>query len=249
MTDTVCITGATSGFGRAAAHAFAQQQWRLILIGRREERLQDLQAELGQQTQVQTIALDVRDTQACLSALENLPPLKTLINNAGLALGTAPAEQSSLEQWHTMIDTNNKGLVTVTKCLLPKLRDYGSGASIINIGSIAGFYPYPGGNVYCATKAFVDQFSKALRCDLGGSGIRVTNLAPGMAESEFTLVRTGGDQQAYDDLYRGVDAIQPKDIADTLLWLAQLPPHLNINTLEIMPVQQAWGPLAVHRNT
>ena len=251
MEQTVCITGATSGFGKAAAQLFAEKGWHLLLVGRREDRLHELEQSLSAQTKVATIALDVQDTDACLAKLSELPthigPLKALINNAGLALGTAPAQDSSLEQWHTMIDTNNKGLVTVTKCLLPKLIDYGRGASIVNIGSIAGFYPYPGGNVYCATKAFVDQFSKALRCDLGGTGVRVTNLAPGMAESEFTLVRTGWNQQAHDDLYRGVEAIQPEDIADTLLWLTELPAHLNINTLEVMPVQQAWGPLTVNR--
>ncbi|WP_317931491.1 SDR family NAD(P)-dependent oxidoreductase [Halioxenophilus sp. WMMB6] len=253
MTQTVCITGATSGFGRAAAYKFASEGWHLLLTGRRSDRLEALQAELAKQTEVATLTLDVRDTAACQAQLATLPanlaPLKTLINNAGLALGTTPAPQSSLDDWHTMIDTNIKGLVTVTKTLLPQLMAFGRGASILNLGSVAGSYPYPGGNVYCGTKAFVEQFSKAIRCDLLGSGVRVSNLAPGMSESEFTLVRTGGNQQAYNDLYRGVEAIQPEDIADTLYWLATLPPHLNVNQLELMPVQQAWSPFAVQRNS
>lgn len=252
MPHTVCITGATAGFGRAAAVKFAQAGWHLLLTGRREQRLAQLKQELSPLTTVETLTLDVRNTEQCLQQLADLPaglaPLKTLINNAGLALGTEPAQQCSLENWHTMIDTNNKGLTTITKALLPQLIEYGRGASILNLGSVAGGYPYPGGNVYCATKAFVEQFSKALRCDLIATGVRVTNLAPGMAESEFTLVRTGGNQQAHDDLYRGVAAIQPGDIADTLLYLADLPPHLNINHLEIMPVQQAWSPFAVNRD-
>lgn len=253
MSQTVCITGATSGFGRAAAVKFARAGWNLLLIGRRADRLDQLEQELAPITPIKTMALDVSDTANCLSQLAEIPselaPIKALINNAGLALGTQPAQECSLEQWHTMIDTNNKGLTTVTKALLPHLIKYGKGASILNMGSVAGTYPYPGGNVYGATKAFVEQFSKALRCDLLATGVRVTNLAPGMAESEFTLVRTGGNQQAHNDLYRGVDAIQPEDIADTLLYLAELPAHLNINQLEIMPVQQAWGPFAVNRDS
>ena len=252
MSQTVCITGATSGFGRAAAVKFANAGWHLLLIGRRQDRLEALQQELTATTQVATLALDVRDTATSLSQLAQLPanlaPLKCLINNAGLALGTAPAQECDLDQWHTMIDTNVKGLTTITKALLPKLIEFGRGASILNLGSVAGSYPYPGGNVYCGTKAFVEQFSKATRCDLLGTGVRVTNLAPGMSESEFTLVRTGGNQQAYDNLYQGVEAIQPEDIADTLLYLAELPAHLNINQLEIMPVQQAWSPFAVNRD-
>jgi len=251
MSQSVCITGATSGFGKAAALKFAEAGWHLLLIGRREERLQALQAELAGKTAVVTMALDVRDTSQCQQTLgqwpEPLAPLKTLINNAGLALGTQPAQDCSLDDWHTMIDTNVKGLTTITQCMLPYLISFGRGASILNLGSVAGTYPYPGGNVYCGTKAFVEQFSKAIRCDLLGTGVRVSNLAPGMSESEFTLVRTGGNQEAYDNLYRGVEAIQPQDIADTLLYLAELPAHLNINQLEIMPVQQAWSPFAVHR--
>ncbi|GAB2189288.1 SDR family NAD(P)-dependent oxidoreductase [Sessilibacter sp. MAH2] len=251
MTFTACITGATSGFGKATAEKFANQGWHLLLIGRREDRLEALKAELSEKTCVETIALDVRDTEQVISALSTYPttlaPLKVLVNNAGLALGTSPAVECDLAQWHQMIDTNTKGLVTITHTLLPRLIEFGAGASIFNIGSVAGTYPYPGGNVYCGTKAFVEQFSKAIRCDLLGTGVRVTNIAPGMAESEFTLVRTGGNQQAHDNLYEGANPIQPEDIADTLWWLANMPDHLNVNNFEIMPVRQAWSPFAVHR--
>ncbi|MBD5771657.1 SDR family NAD(P)-dependent oxidoreductase [Marinomonas colpomeniae] len=252
MNKTAVITGATSGFGLASARIFADAGWNLILTGRREERLADISEELSSKTSVLTLVMDVCDKEAVLAAFNQLSApfdqIDLLINNAGLALGTEPAQRSDLAQWHTMIDTNIKGLTTVTHALLPKLIATGKGASIINIGSIAGQWPYPGGNVYCGTKAFVEQFSLALRCDLSGTGVRVTCLAPGLSESEFTLVRTGGDKKAYDALYGGADAIQPEDIAETLLWIAQLPAHLNINQLEIMPVSQSWAPFAIKRD-
>lgn len=252
MNKTAVITGATSGFGLASARIFADAGWNLILTGRREERLADINEELSEKTSVLTLVMDVCDKEAVLTTFNQLSApfdqIDLLINNAGLALGTESAQHSDLAQWHTMIDTNIKGLTTVTHALLPKLIATGKGASIINIGSIAGQWPYPGGNVYCGTKAFVEQFSLALRCDLGGTGVRVTCLAPGLSESEFSLVRTGGDKQAYDSLYNGADAIQPEDIAETLLWIAQLPAHLNINQLEIMPVRQSWSPFAIKRD-
>jgi len=252
MNKTAVITGATSGFGLAAAKLFAQSGWNLILTGRRSDRLEQIEAALSSQTKILTMTLDVCDTEQVKTAFNSLPSefqaIHLLINNAGLALGTEPAQESDLTQWHTMIDTNIKGLTSVTHALLPQLINTGKSASIINIGSIAGQWPYPGGNVYCGTKAFVEQFSLALRCDLAGTGVRVTCLAPGLSESEFTLVRTGGDTQAYNALYKGTDAIQPDDIAETLLWIAQLPAHLNINQLEIMPVSQSWSPFAVHRH-
>lgn len=246
------ITGATSGFGRATAQRFAQAGWSLVLIGRRQQRLDELKAELSSQCPVLTLALDVTDAAAVKNVVASLPEefkaISVLVNNAGLALGTDAAQNSDTEQWQQMIDTNISGLARMTHALLPTLIDQGKGASIINIGSIAGHWPYPGGNVYCGTKAFVEQFSYALRCDLSGTGVRVTNLAPGMAESEFTLVRTGGNQAAHDKLYQGADPIQPDDIADTIFWIASLPAHLNINQLEIMPVSQAWSPFSVHRH-
>lgn len=252
MIKTAVITGATSGFGLATARLFADMGWRLILTGRREDRLLDIDAELSAKTSVLTLVLDVCDSAAVKMAFDTLPApfaqIDVLINNAGLALGTEPAHRADLAQWHTMIDTNIKGLTTVTHALLPTLIATGKGASIINLGSIAGQWPYPGGNVYCGTKAFVEQFSLSLRCDLAGTGVRVSCLAPGLSESEFTLVRTGGDQQAYDALYQGTDAIQPEDIAETILWIAQLPAHLNINSLEMMPVRQSWAPFAIKRD-
>ncbi|MDP5064584.1 MAG: SDR family oxidoreductase [Haliea sp.] len=251
MPNTAFITGATSGFGRACARRFANAGWNLVLSGRRSDRLEQLQAELEAHCAVYSICLDVRDTPAVQAAVTALPEpfsdVHVLVNNAGLALGTAPAQHSDLEQWHRMIDTNIKGLTTVTHALLPTLVARGSGSSVINIGSVAGHWPYPGGNVYCGSKAFVEQFSLALRSDLQGTGVRVSCLAPGLSESEFTLVRTGGDQAAYDALYAGADPIQPEDIADTVFWLATLPPHLNVNSLELMPVSQSWSPFTISR--
>jgi len=252
MSKTAFITGATSGFGLACARRFAAAGWKLVLSGRRSERLAQIRDELAAQTPVLTLTLDVCDGDAVRRAVAELPAefsdITLLLNNAGLALGTEPAQASDTGDWQRMIDTNISGLVQVTHALLPKLIAKGKGASIINLGSIAGHWPYPGGNVYCGTKAFVEQFGYALRCDLSGSGVRVTNLAPGLSESEFTLVRTGGNQDAYNQLYQGADPIQPEDIADTVFWIANLPAHLNINQLEIMPVSQAWSPFSIHRH-
>ncbi|WP_447927765.1 SDR family NAD(P)-dependent oxidoreductase [Vreelandella sp. EE27] len=249
---SVLITGATSGFGRAAAYRFAKAGWSLILTGRREERLKALESELGDQVSVLTLTLDVRDSDAVTRELGNLDeaflPLTCLVNNAGLALAPGPAQNADLKDWHTMIDTNITGLVNVTHAALPLLIDHGEGASILNLGSVAGHWPYPGGHVYGASKAFVEQFSYNLRCDLLGTGVRVTDLAPGMAETEFTLVRNKGDQEASDKLYRGTSPLQAEDIAEQLFYLATLPAHININRLEIMPVRQAWSPFAVDRD-
>ncbi|MGP8291444.1 SDR family NAD(P)-dependent oxidoreductase [Vreelandella zhanjiangensis] len=249
---SVLITGATSGFGKAAAMRFAQAGWSLILTGRREERLKALEEELSKQVPVLTLTLDVRDSDAVTQALGELPesflPLTCLINNAGLALAPEPAQKVDLKDWHTMIDTNITGLVNVTHAALPLLLTQGEGASILNLGSVAGQWPYPGGHVYGASKAFVQQFSYNLRCDLLGTGIRVTDLAPGMAETEFTLVRTKGNQEASDALYRGTTPLQAEDIAEQLYYLATLPAHININRLEIMPVRQAWSPFNINRD-
>ncbi|MEA2117737.1 SDR family NAD(P)-dependent oxidoreductase [Halovibrio sp. HP20-50] len=249
---SVLITGATSGFGKAAAQRFAKAGWSLILTGRRQERLDALEKELSQQVNVLTMPLDVRDSDAVTQSISNLPeaflPLTCLINNAGLALAPEPAQKVALEDWHTMIDTNITGLVNVTHAALPLLLKNSEGASILNLGSVAGQWPYPGGHVYGASKAFVQQFSYNLRCDLLGTGVRVTDLAPGMAETEFTLVRTRGDQAASDALYEGTTPLQAEDIAEQLYYLATLPPHININRLEIMPVRQAWARFAVDRD-
>lgn len=251
MRNIVFITGATSGFGRAAARRFAEGGWAVILTGRRSERLEALKEELSPRVPVHIATLDVRDAAAVQRVVAELPEefrrVRALINNAGLALSPQPAQQVPLEDWHTMIDTNITGLVNVTHALLPTLIEVGAGASIINIGSVAGTWPYPGSHVYGATKAFVEQFSYNLRCDLLGTGVRVTDIAPGMAETEFTLVRTGGDQAASDALYHGANPMTAEDIAGVIHYVATLPPHLNINRLEIMPVSQSFAGFQVHR--
>ncbi|SEE64863.1 SDR family NAD(P)-dependent oxidoreductase [Pseudomonas coleopterorum] len=252
MSGIVFITGATSGFGRATARRFAQAGWSLILTGRRLERLHALLDELGAQVPVHVAALDVRDAAAVAAVVAGLPPafqrVTALINNAGLALAPVPAQQADLADWHTMIDTNVTGLVNVTHAVLPALLETGAGASIINIGSIAGECPYPGSHVYGASKAFVKQFSYNLRCDLLSTGVRVTDLAPGIAETEFTLVRTQGDQQAAGQVYQGTTPLTAEDIAEQIFHVATLPAHININRLEMVPVRQAWGPFAIDRD-
>ena len=246
------ITGATSGFGRAAARRFATAGWSLILTGRRSERLKELEQELGDSVEVLTLTLDVRDAEAVARAVEELPDafreVTCLVNNAGLALAPQPAQEVDLADWHTMIDTNVTGLVNVTHAMLPRLIATGAGASIINIGSVAGSWPYPGGHVYGATKAFVEQFGYNLRCDLKGTGVRVTDISPGMAETEFTLVRTKGDQAASDALYSGTTPLQAEDIAEQIFYVATLPDHININRLEVMPTRQSWSPFTIDRD-
>ena len=248
MTKTVWITGATSGFGAATVERFVAGGWRVIASGRRADRLQQLVTRHGAE-RVHAAAFDVRDEAAMRAAHANLPPafagIDLLVNNAGLALGTAPAQQADLAQWKQMIDTNVTALVTLTRLLLPTLIE--RRGAIVNISSIAGSYPYPGGNVYGGTKAFVTQFSLGLRSDLHGTGVRVTSIEPGMAETEFTLVRTGGDQDASDRLYAGAHPITADDIAQTLWWIANLPAHLNVNRLELMPVRQSFAGFQVHR--
>ncbi|HYQ40009.1 MAG TPA: SDR family NAD(P)-dependent oxidoreductase [Pseudomonas sp.] len=252
MGKVVFITGATSGFGRAAARRFAADGWSLVLTGRRLERLQALQDELAARVPVHIAALDVRDNEAVKRVVAELPEgfrqVRALINNAGLALAPQAAQQVDLTDWHTMIDTNIKGLVNVTHALLPTLIATGRGASIVNLGSVAGQWPYPGSHVYGASKAFVQQFSYNLRCDLIATGVRVTDIAPGMAETEFTLVRTKGDQAASDRLYRGTEPLSAEDIAEQIFYVATLPDHININRLEVMPTRQAWSPFAVDRD-
>ena len=249
MTRTALITGATSGFGAAAVRRFVAAGWRVIATGRRADRLQVLVDELGAD-KVHPAAFDIRDEAALDAALGALPAafrdIDLLVNNAGLALGTAPAQHASLDDWRTMIETNVLALVTVTRRLLPLLVE--RKGAIINIGSIAGSYPYPGGNTYGGTKAVVRQFSLGLRSDLHGTGVRVTDIEPGMAETEFTLVRTHGDQAASDKLYAGAQPMTADDIAEQIFYVATLPPHLNINRLEIMPVTQSFAGFQVARS-
>ncbi|WP_313505609.1 SDR family oxidoreductase [Stutzerimonas kunmingensis] len=252
MNNVVFITGATSGFGRATARRFAEAGWALVLTGRRVDRLEALKQELSSEVPVHIAALDVRDAEAVKQVVAELPEgfreVKALVNNAGLALAPEPAQKVALDDWHTMIDTNVTGLVNVTHALLPRLIETGKGASIVSIGSVAGHWPYPGGHVYGATKAFVEQFSYNLRCDLLGTGVRVTDIAPGMAETEFTLVRTKGNQEASDKLYRGTTPLTAEDIAEQIYYVATLPDHININRLEVMPTRQAWSPFNIDRD-
>ena len=243
------ITGATSGFGAAMARRFAQAGWGVIATGRRTERLRALVDELGTET-ITPAPFDVRDVDAINATLSSLPEafrgIDVLINNAGLALGTAPAPETRLDDWLRMIETNVTGLVTLTHRLLPTLIE--RKGLIVNLSSVAATYPYPGGNVYGATKAFVRQFSLGLRSDLHGSGVRVTSIEPGLAKTEFTLVRTGGDEAASDALYKGADPLTAEDIANVVCWIASLPPHVNINRLELMPVSQSWAGFQVYHD-
>lgn len=246
---TAFITGATAGIGAAAARAFVGAGWRVVATGRRAERLEALVGELGA-ANCATINADVCDTDAMVAGLAALPDdfraIDLLINNAGLALGTGPAQAADPDQWQVMIDTNVSALVRLTRALLPGIIE--RKGAIINLSSVAATYPYPGGNVYGGTKAFVRQFSLGLRSDLSGTGVRVTSIEPGMVETEFTVVRTGGNQEASDKLYAGANPMTGDDIAKTMLWVAELPPHLNINTLELMPVNQSFGGFLVHRD-
>jgi serine 3-dehydrogenase (NADP+) len=248
MTKTALITGATSGFGDASVRRFAKAGWRIIATGRRTDRLESLAKELGRGN-VHAASFDMRKPDAIEAAVNALPApfrdVDLLINNAGLALGTAPAQSASVDQWHEMIETNITGLVTLTHKLVPSL--IARKGAIINISSVAASYPYPGGNVYGGTKAFVSQFSLGLRSDLHGTGVRVTSVEPGMTETEFTLVRTGGNQEASDKLYKGANPMTPEDIAEVLFWIASLPPHMNINRIELMPVSQSFSPFQVFR--
>lgn len=248
MTKTAMITGATSGFGEASVRRFVKAGWRVVATGRRADRLKKLADEFGAD-KVCTAMFDMRKPEAIEAALAGLPAafrdIDLLINNAGLALGTAPAQKADLDQWNQMIETNITGLATITHKLLDTL--IARKGAIINISSVAASYPYPGGNVYGGTKAFVAQFSLGLRSDLHGTGVRVTSVEPGMAETEFTLVRTSGNQEVSDKLYQGAGPMTAENIADTLFWIATLPPHMNINRIELMPVNQSFSPFQVHR--
>lgn len=248
MSRVALVTGASSGIGEACVRALVASGWRCVGTGRRSDRLEALVADLGAD-KVQACAFDVTDESARDAALATLPEkfagIDLLVNNAGLALGTTPAQSSDLSLWKTMIETNVTALASLTHKLLPELIE--RKGAIINLSSVAATYPYPGGNVYGGTKAFVRQFSLGLRSDLHGKGVRVTSIEPGMVETEFTLVRTGGNRDAHEALYGGANPMTPEDIARTVLWVAELPPHLNINTLELMPVSQSAAGFQVAR--
>ena len=250
MKRTVFITGASSGFGAGCARKFAEQGDRLVLTARRADKLQGLAGELANTTDVFAAGLDVRNRDAVRQVIDLLPAefreVDILVNNAGLALGLEPAHEANLDDWEAMIDTNIKGLTYVTRFLLPGMVERNRG-HIVNIGSVAGAWPYPGGNVYGGTKAFVEQFSRNLRADLLGTRVRVTCLAPGMAETEFSLVRFKGDAEQAGKVYSGTERLTAADIAEIVCWVTGLPSHINVNTLEVMSIDQSWGPLAVNR--
>lgn len=243
------ITGATSGFGLALAHRILNAGGKVIAIGRRIERLEALANEYS--GKVHICPLDMTDTAKIRECIESLPAdfknVNILFNNAGLALGLEPANEASLEDWDTMINTNIRGLVHTTRYILEGmvLRNQGD---IINVGSVAGTYPYPGANVYGGTKAFVHQFSLNLRADLIGKNIRVTCIEPGMCDTEFSTVRFKGNKEAADKVYEGTKSLSADDVALTIENVLRLPPHININTIELMPVIQAFSSFAVHRS-
>ncbi|PNS13111.1 bifunctional NADP-dependent 3-hydroxy acid dehydrogenase/3-hydroxypropionate dehydrogenase YdfG [Mixta theicola] len=247
----IFVTGATAGFGQAIARRFIAAGHKVIATGRRQERLDALKADLGEN--LYTLQFDVRNRAAIDAALATLPDdwqqIDILVNNAGLALGVEPAHQASIEDWETMIDTNNKGLVYMTRALLPGMVERNSG-HIINLGSVAGSWPYMGGNVYGATKAFVRQFSLNLRTDLHGTALRVTDIEPGLVGgTEFSNVRFKGDDSRAENVYTGTTALTPEDVTEAVYWVATLPAHVNINTLEMMPVSQTTAGLKVAKES
>ena len=246
MTKTMLVTGATAGIGAASARRFVAGGWRVVGTGRRGDRLRTLQDELGDS--FLPLEVDMRD-RAAVESLAHLDggwgDVDLLVNNAGLAPPMGPLPDVEWDKIQTVLDTNMTGLVALTRALLPTLIE--RKGAIVNLSSVAATYPYQGGAVYAGTKSFVRQFSLDLRCDLAGTGVRVTSIEPGMAETEFTIVRTGGDKQASDKLYAGVDPMTGDDLAETIWWVANLPPHLNVNTLELMPVNQSWAGFALHR--
>jgi 3-hydroxy acid dehydrogenase / malonic semialdehyde reductase len=245
---TALVTGASSGIGEACALSLSQAGARLVLVGRREDRLRTLASKLAVPSH--PLVLDVRSRPALEAALASLPEefaaVDVLVNNAGLALGTDPAHEASLDDWETMIDTNCKGLVYLTHALLPGMVRRNRG-HIVNLGSVAATYPYPGGNIYGATKAFLHQFSQNLKADLVGTRVRVTDVQPGMVETEFSQVRFRGDAQRASKVYEGMEPLTAADIADVVQWCVTRPAHVNINVVELMPADQAFGPFTVKR--
>jgi 3-hydroxy acid dehydrogenase/malonic semialdehyde reductase len=245
---TVFVTGASSGFGAAITRRFATTGARVVATARRADRISELAGELG--PQVLPVTLDVRDRGAVAEVVGGLPAefaeIDVLVNNAGLALGISPAQDADLDDWEQMIDTNCKGMAYCTRAVLPGMVSRRRG-HVVNLGSIAGTYPYPGGNAYGGSKAFVHQFSLDLRSDLHSTGVRVTCVEPGMADTEFSLVRFSGDNAKADAVYTGMQPLTADDIAEAVYWAATLPPHVNINVIELMPVAQSFAPFQVYR--
>ena len=245
----VLITGATSGIGKSCAELFSKKGYKLIIIGRRKDRLLSLVKKLGSKKTL-AINLDVRNKDDVFNAVSKLPKnfknIDVLINNAGLAWGLEPAHKVDIKKWETMIDTNCKGLVYVTRAVLPGLIKRNKG-HIVNIGSVAGSYPYEGGNVYGGTKAFVKQFSLGLKSDLLGTKVKITNIEPGMADTEFSLVRFSGNKKKANNVYKNMTPLCGNDIAETIFWSVNRPSHVNINRIELMPLQQGFNFFAINR--
>ncbi|NBH11997.1 SDR family oxidoreductase [Amycolatopsis sp. SID8362] len=249
--QTVFVTGASAGFGDAIARRFVAEGARVIAVARSEDKLEKLAGELGDA--VLPVTLDVSDPEAVRQKIEALPgewaAVDVLVNNAGLAKGLEPAHKADLDDWDQMIATNVRGLAHVTRALLPGMVERGRG-HVINIGSIAGTYPYPGGNVYGATKAFVHQFSLNLRSDLHGTGVRVTNVEPGMVGgTDFSKVRFDGDAAKAEKVYEGTTPLTAEDVAESVYWAASQPKHVNINVIELMPVVQSFSALQIYRES
>jgi serine 3-dehydrogenase (NADP+) len=244
MTKTAFISGVTAGIGQAAARRFAGDGWTVIGTGRRQDRLDALKDELGEA--LRPIALDMRDIGAVAAVAAEVGAVDLLLNNAGLPPPLATLQEAEWAPLQQVIETNVTGLIALTRGLLPGL--IARRGAIVNLSSVAATYPYRGGGVYGGSKAFVSQFSLDLRCDLHGTGVRVTSIEPGMVETEFTLVRNGWDQAASDALYADMDPMTAEDIAETIHWVATLPPHVNINRLELMPVNQSFAGFQVARH-
>jgi len=250
MSRTILITGATSGFGQACAELFVEKGWQVVVTGRRKDRLEGLAERLGRE-KVLPVCFDVREKDQVDKAIDALPEafsrIDVLVNNAGLALGLEMAHEANLDDWDTMVDTNIKGLLYMTRKLLPAMvaRDHGH---VLNVGSIAGDYPYPGGNTYGASKAFVSMFTNNLIADLQGTGVRVTNIEPGLAETEFSKVRFKWDEEKANSVYDRAEPLSAADIAEAIYWAVDRPAHVNINRIEIMPVCQSFGPLVILRD-
>lgn len=240
----VCVTGATSGIGRATVERFVKEGWEAVALGRREERLAALAAE--HPGRIRTARLDVRHRDEVEQVFKTMGDIDVLVNNAGLALGLEPAQECSLDDWDTMVDTNIKGLLYCTRAALPGMVARKTG-HVVNLGSIAGTYAYPGSNVYGASKGFVLQFSRGLRCDLHGTGVRVTDIEPGLLESEFSDVRFKGDESRFENLYKNAHPLRPEDVADAIWWVTTRPAHVNVSQVEIMPTTQSLASARVFK--
>lgn len=251
MTKTVLVTGASSGFGEACVRKYAANGYKVVMGARNVGKLIEIQSQAPDPSRIAFAPLDVRYKDSIEHFFDGIPEsfraFDILINNAGLALGTKPAQEADLDDWETMIDTNIKGLVRITRKVLPEMVKRNSG-HVVNIGSMAASWPYPGSNAYGGTKAFVQQFSRALRADLLGKQIRVSNIEPGLSNTNFSLTRLKGDQQKADDVYQNTQPLVAEDIAEIVYWTTSMPSHVNINNVEVMPTCQAWGPLSISRD-